>query len=373
MNKALFLFGVCLCSACEAPPPGGGGLEVAEALGGDVSAGFERALEPRTFSFPKDHNAHPSFRNEWWYVTGQMTAADGERFGYQVTFFRIALQPGEPKRDSAWATHQVWMAHAALTEIDAEEHHHQARLSRGAVGLAGQTPRPFRIWLEDWQLVGSDGGEFPWRVQVATEDFSLDLSLTPEREPLLQGDGGLSQKSAAPGNASYYYSITRLNTSGTLTRATDTLPVSGRSWLDREWSTSALGDNQVGWDWFSLQLDSGADLMLYRLRTRDGDTDTHSAGTLLTARGQRRPLSAEEFELTPTRWWSSATGARYPVAWRLQVEQSDLDLRVEALLDDQEMATGIQYWEGAVGVWAADTQERLGQGYLEMTGYEGDG
>ena len=359
-----------LCSACERPSPATEGLAVADALGGDAVAGFERALNPRRFSFPEDHNAHPTFRNEWWYLTGHLAAADGERFGYQVTFFRIALAPGEPEQDSAWATNQVWMAHAALTEIDGAEHHHEARFARGALGLAGQTRAPFRIWLDDWQLLGGDEGDFPWQVRLSAADFALDLALTPEREPLLQGKNGLSQKSGEAGNASYYYSMTRLNTTGSIARAGDSRAVSGRSWLDREWSTSALGDDQVGWDWFSLQLDTGHDLMIYRLRGRDGQTDPLSAGTLLTNSGKRRPLDAGDFQLEPSRWWTSATGARYPVAWRLRVAGADLDFRIEALLDDQEMATGIQYWEGAVGVWDTGSGEHLGQGYLEMTGYE---
>ncbi len=263
MKRVLLTLLTVLCAACERPPTEAG-IEVANALGGEAAAGFARAVTPRTFTFPEDHNAHPDFRNEWWYITGQMQAQDGERFGYQVTFFRIALAPDEPQRDSAWSTRQVWMAHAALTEIDGGEHHHAARLSRGALGLAGQTSQPFRIWLEDWSVGGNEDGAFPWHLQFTSEDFELNLTLSQERAPLLPGDDGLSPKSAEPGNASYYYSITRLATEGSIVRAGETLAVTGRSWLDREWSTSALAEDQVGWDWFSLQLDSGDDLMRSR-------------------------------------------------------------------------------------------------------------
>ncbi|KGE03200.1 lipocalin-like domain-containing protein [Pseudohaliea rubra] len=346
------------------------GLDVASALGGDATAGFARANAPRQFDFPADHNAHPAFRNEWWYFTGQLTAANGERFGYQVTFFRIALAPPAPPRASAWATQQLWMAHSALTAIDAGRHWHRERFARDALGLAGQQSEPFRVWLEDWTLAGGDGGTFPWQLSIDAGDFTLVFTLEPQREPVLQGDGGLSQKSAETGNASYYYSITRLTTTGTLTVGEEQYAVTGLSWLDREWSTSALGEGQAGWDWFSLQLASGDDLMLYQLRREDGSRDRHSAGLLLGADGRRQPLSADAFSLEPARWWQAESGVRYPVAWRLQVPGASLDLRIEAAVDDQEMATAVRYWEGAVEVRAAESGAAAGRGYLEMTGYD---
>lgn len=369
MSRLLLVVLLALGAGCDRRAADSG-IDVASALGGEAATGYARATEARDFAFPADHNAHRAFRNEWWYVTGQLQGPDGGHFGYQVTFFRIALAPATPPRESAWATRQLWMAHAAVTDIERGVHHHEERLARGALGLAGQAPEPFRLWLEDWSIRGADGGAFPWRLELASDDFALALTLEPERAPLLQGDAGLSQKSAAPGNASYYYSITRLATSGTLRRNGEQLPVTGLSWLDREWSTSALGEDQAGWDWFSLQLSGGEDLMLYRLRERDGTTDSHSAGTLLAATARRRALAAGDFELEPLRWWYSPAGVGYPVAWRLQVPGEGLDLRVEALLDDQEMATGVRYWEGAVGVWKTATGERMGQGYLEMTGYD---
>ena len=366
MRLLLFLL-LLAAHGCSRDPATG--IDVADALGGVPDAGFARAVEPRIFRFPEDHRAHPAYRNEWWYLTGQLEDEGGARFGYQLTFFRIALAPTAAERDSAWATRQLWMAHAALSDIGAQTHQHEQRFARGALGLAGQAGSPFRVWLEDWTLIGGDNGEFPWTLEVETGDFSLALTLTPEREPVLQGVDGLSQKSAAAGNASYYYSITRLQTAGELRSGGNTHTVAGSSWLDREWSTSALGDNQIGWDWFSLQLASGADLMLYRLRERGGGTDPHSAGSVLSAADRRVGLGAGDFELDALRWWTSPDGARYPVAWRLRVPGEDLDLRVEALLDDQEMRTSVSYWEGAVGVWPFAGGESIGRGYLEMTGY----
>lgn len=358
-----------LLAGCGARAPTAG-LDVASALGGEATAGFARAVAPREFHFPEDHNAHPDFRNEWWYFTGQLAAESGERFGYQVTFFRVALAPPGPERPSAWAARQLWMAHVAVTAIDGGRHWHRERFARDALGLAGQQAQPFRVWLEDWALSGGGGGRFPWRLAIDTDAFELALSLEPLREPVLQGDRGLSRKSAEPGNASYYYSITRLATRGTVTVAGEAQTVSGQSWLDREWSTSALGDGQAGWDWFSLQLDSGTDLMLYQLRRKDGSSDPHSAGLLLAGDGQRRTLKVDDFELQPLRWWRADSGARYPVAWRLALPSAGLSLEVEALLDDQAMATAVRYWEGAVEVRDPGSGERLGRGYLEMTGYE---
>ena len=241
--------------------------------------------------------------------------------------------------------------------------------ARAALGLAGQRRADFALWLEDWRIDGGPGGALPWTVQVATDDFALELDLEALREPLLQGDAGLSQKGSEPGNASYYYSITRLATAGRLRSGGREFAVRGLSWLDREWSTSALEEGLAGWDWFSLQLDGGADLMLYRLRRDDGSADRHSAGIVVGAGGSARRFAADEFSLHPSRHWTAPTGARYPVAWSLRVPAAGLELRVEALLDDQWMNTAVSYWEGAVRVADPRSGERLGQGFLEMTGY----
>jgi predicted secreted hydrolase len=248
-------------------------------------------------------------------------------------------------------------------------HRHDERLTRGAIGLAGQPRQPFRVWLENWSLTGGDGGAFPWSITLPAGDFSLELTLEPLRDPVLQGDGGLSQKSDEPGNASYYYSITRLATAGTVRSDGEAVAVTGVSWLDREWSTSALGEEQAGWDWFSLQLADGSDLMFYRLRRRDGSTDRHSAGTLLRPDGRRHALDADAVTQDPRRWWRAPDGRRYPVAWDVAIPGENLRLRVKAMVDAQEMTTAVRYWEGAVAVTDAETGEPRGRGYLEMTGY----
>jgi len=368
MKTALSLLLGMLLAACDKTPTESA-LDLSAALGGQAEQGFSRAIGPRAFQFPRDHAAHVGYRNEWWYITGNLSDGENNHYGYQVTLFRIALAPQPPDNPSHWATNQVWMAHVALTDVNADTHWHEQRLARGALGLAGQTDSPFRVWLEDWQIIGTAQGDFPWTIALQTGQFGLQLQLSPHKPVVLQGDNGLSQKSSEPGNASYYYSFTRLHTEGEIQQGNQRRSVSGWSWLDREWSTSALGADQAGWDWFSLQLEDQQELMFYRLRKQDGATDKHSAGKWIMPDGTARPLAADEVILRPLRYWTSASGRRYPLSWQLQIPGLQQQLVVEALVDDQEMATGIYYWEGAVKVSSVATNQLLGYGYLEMTGY----
>jgi predicted secreted hydrolase len=346
-------------------------VAVGSALGGDDNAGYQRADQPRPFDFPNDHGPHPQFRNEWWYMTGNLADATGRPFGYQLTIFRIALSPTAPPMDSPWRANQVYMGHFALTDVAGNRHYGFERFSRGALGLAGAQAVPFRVWLEDWALTGAEADLFPLRIRAQEGDIAIDLTLDAGKSVVLQGDRGLSQKSAEPGNASYYYSHTRLPTRGTVRVAERNFTVSGASWLDREWSTSALGLDQTGWDWFALQLDDGRELMFYRLRRQDGDTDPFSKGVLVETNGQARPLRWHEVELQPLgAWVSPRTGDRYPAGWRLRLPAEQLDLTVTPKLADQEMRLTVRYWEGAVAV-SGRTGDRTvsGQGYLEMTRY----
>ncbi len=351
---------------CNQPVPEPEHTQVAEALGGGDLEGFARAFEIRPFSFPEDHGAHPAYRNEWWYLTGNLQAEDGRRFGFQFTLFRIALTPQPVASPSAWRTRQIWMGHAALSDLSVEKHQAYERFARQAIGLAGATALPFRVWLEAWQLEESTGGA--WLLRLPTDDFDLTLELEPVSPIILQGDQGLSQKSAEPGNASYYYSIPRLRATGTLRRADQELPLKGLAWLDREWSTSALGPEQAGWDWFSLQLDDGRNLMYYQLRRKDGSVDPHSAGTLSDSEGLQAKLTPAEITLTPLQYWE-ADGRRYPIEWRMQVAGESSSWLIRALLADQEMRMSVRYWEGAVEVIDEQTEAHLGRGYLEMAGY----
>lgn len=348
-------------------------VAVGEALGGGQTAGYARALGPREFRFPADHGAHPEYRNEWWYVTANLEDEQGRRYGLQFTLFRIALAPQAPRRASRWATRQVWMGHFAVTDAAGGLHRAHERYARGALGLAGAQLSPrFRVWLQDWALEGGPGAAFPWRLRAAVPGVEAALELTPIKDIVLQGEDGLSPKSDEPGNASYYYSLPRMAAGGELRLDGRRHRVRGLAWLDREWSTSALGPEQAGWDWFSLQLADGRDLMYYRLRRKDGSADPHSAGTLVEADGRVRRLRADSVSIETLAHWMSPTGVRYPSLWRLRVEGLARPLTVRPVIPDQEMDLTVRYWEGAVDVLDPDGRP-LGRGYVELAGYGAEG
>ncbi|MFO7577482.1 MAG: lipocalin-like domain-containing protein [Pelovirga sp.] len=364
---------VALCG-CQDGPTGATAeraeLTVAAALGTGEDTGFARATTPRAFVFPADHGPHPEFKTEWWYYTGHLHTAAGRRFGYQLTFFRIALRPDRTERSSDWAATQLYMAHFALTDPAAAQFHYFERFSRAALGLAGATAHPFRVWLEDWTVVGAADNSLPMGLVAAADGIAIDLQLDSAKPVVLQGDAGLSQKSAEPGNASYYYSLTRMPTAGAIRIADETFAVTGDSWLDREWSTSALGEDQVGWDWFSLQLTDGRELMYYQLRRSDGSADPFSGGVLVAADGTSERLRSTDVTLAVQSDWQSPHGGRYPARWRLRLPAHGLDLDIKPLLADQELRTTVRYWEGAVGVQGrSDGEEIGGRGYVELTGY----
>lgn len=325
----------------------------------------------RAFQFPQDHGAHPEFRSEWWYLTGNLTADDGRRYGFQFTIFRFALTPQPRQGRSQWGTNQVYMAHFALTDIDGERIHTFERFSRGALGLAGATGDPFRVWLDDWELAADDCGDFPWRLQVATENIALRLAITSRKPVVLQGDRGLSQKGPEPGNASYYYAYTRLAAEGELQLQDQHFRVSGSAWLDREWSTSLLSPEVQGWDWFSLQLDDGSELMLYQLRTSDGIVREFGAGAFVPAQGAAQPLSGLDFELQPLAHWTSPkTRIRYPVQWQARIPALQIELTATAVIPDQELDLSVRYWEGALDIQGQRQAKPIGGvGYMELTGY----
>jgi predicted secreted hydrolase len=349
-------------------------LSVAGALRATDDRGYARALAPREFSFPADHGPHPDFRTEWWYYTGNLATAEGRRFGFQLTFFRSALAPEMPERGSAWATRQAWLAHFTVTDVEEERFHSSERWSRGAVGLAGVRATPFRVWVEDWSAAaaaGETGPVFPMRLRAAEGEVAIDLKLAPGKRPVLQGDRGLSRKSAEPGNASYYYSLTRMPANGTVRVGSETFTVEGAAWMDREWSTSSLGEKQVGWDWFALQLAGGTDLMLYQLRQADGRGDPASSGSFVAPDGTSRTLTFRDFSLEALdHWQSPRSRARYPSRWRLRVPSEGLDLTVAPRLADQELDVSFRYWEGAVAVEGTHRGTPVeGKGYVELTGY----
>ena len=369
MGRALLLLCAVLAGGASAAPPADPGGALAQ----PAAAGFAQALVPRAFSFPQDHGAHAGFRQEWWYFTGHLRAAGGERFGFEVTFFRFALAPPQAAAagTSAWRTREIFMAHFAVTDISGHRFEYAQKLSRAALGLAGAQASPLKVWLDDWSLEEERPGAPPhWQLHAAEAGYELQLELEPLGTPVPNGDAGLSVKSAAPGSASYYYSMPRIRLSGTLTRGGAALAVAGLAWFDHEWGSGALATSQAGWDWFALQLEDGSALMFYALRDRHGQADAHSAGTYVAPDGAIRALASADVQLAATGSWVSGDGVRYPSGWRIRVPALELDLTAQPVLTDQELRTRPRYWEGAVQVQGTRAGAAAGgRGYVELVGY----
>ena len=374
MKNLIGMVLIVLLAACNQEPSGTTGVSLHKELGG-AAGGYQRACSQRQFSFPQDHAAHKAYRNEWWYVTGNIESTDGEKFGFHITFFRIANQAqantNNAWRANSWSSDEFYMAHFAVTAEGGEIQTYE-RFARSAAGLAGAEPdntNNINIWLDDWKLnTTTNNGKLTWQLQLKEKDTRLKLTLVPQKPLVLQSDAGYSQKSADPCNASYYYSYTRLQTSGTLELAGKTYQVNGHSWLDREWSSSALGDDQSGWDWFALQLDDGTDIMLYQLRKRDGNRDTHSHAVEIDQAGNAKEIPIDNINLTVTRWWQSGNGNRYPVAGEIYRKDTDQTIAYAPLVDNQELDLTIRYWEGAIELSTPQGQN-IGRGYMELTGY----
>jgi predicted secreted hydrolase len=379
----LIVFNIVIISGCG-PNAGSGAAgerlrgessRLSELLRDDGNPGFPRVTRVRNFAFPEDHGPHPAYRNEWWYFTGNLDAEGGRRFGYELTIFRFSLSPDfTPGGSSSWETNQVYIGHLALTDVENGDFHVAQRYSRGAAGLAGATAEPFRVWLDDWSVSGPDAGTGDsWSMQADDGRFGIDLVISPQKPIVLNGDRGLSQKSAEPGNASYYYSIPRLQTRGNVIVDGSVIAVTGSSWLDREWGSSALARDQQGWDWFALQLSDGSDLMFYVLRGMDGAPDSHSSGTWTDADGDATHLRLGDVEVEVTDFWDSERGGRYPSAWTIRVPSRQVSLLIRPVLENQELTTNVRYWEGAVDISGTSGNEPIsGRGYVELTGYASD-
>jgi predicted secreted hydrolase len=365
---SLALLTGCQGDIAQTPQPP---LALGDALQAD-NAEFSRATTPRDLQFPADHGPHEDFATEWWYFTGNLASDSGRRFGYQLTFFRIGLHAKPVARESHWAAHELYMAHFAITDAEANVFHRFERVARAVPELAGAQAQPLRVWLEDWSVQSLSSSEsLPLRLQAQHNGVAVDLQLRSTKPLVLQGDHGLSQKSAEKGNASYYYSFTRMPTAGSLSINGQTIAVTGDSWFDREWSTSALAPEQAGWDWFSLQFDNNSELMFYRLRRKDGSMDEHSRGSLVDAQGDVTTLRAQDIVLAPQGYWRSPNSSvRYPVQWQLELPQQQLSLRVTPLIEQQEMDLSVRYWEGAVTITGQKQGQPIsGRGYLELAGY----
>jgi predicted secreted hydrolase len=343
-----------------------------------IAADWQLAEPGWEYSFPRDHLPHPAFKTEWWYFTGNLRDASGHTFGYQLTFFRQGIRPPGQRASttSRFITDDLKFAHFTITDIPGSRFRFAQKLSRGAFGEAGfdsAEPKPARIaWIDDWQLTHPTAETFGLR--AASEFGSLQLDLGQGKPWTIHGRQGISQKADGPGHASHYYSGTRLPTRGSVVFDGRNYTVEGETWFDHEWATNQLTPNQLGWDWFSLQFGDGSELMLYRLRLRDGTADPNSSGTFVAADGTTRHLNLADYTLRPLSTWKSpATGALYPISWEVAIPSLDLKVQVTGSVQNQELVLNpIAYWEGAVvstGTRAGAAVK--GHGYLELTGYAG--
>ena len=332
---------------------------------------FARALKPRQFSFPSDHGAHNPYRTEWWYFTGNLENSEGRKFGYELTFFRFALSAKTYASQSVWRNNQLYMAHLTLTDVKENRFYTDERFCRAGNELAGAADNKYHVWLYDWSATAEDKVDFPLRLRAKSDQFAIDLLLNTQKSPVLQGDQGLSRKSAEAGNASYYYSYTRLPTLGTLSIAGINHSVSGNSWMDREWSTSALSKEQSGWDWFALQFSDNSELMFYRLRRKDGQQDSNSAGSLVLEDSTKVALKVQNVTIKVLDTWRSPhSKINYPSRWLLSVPSRKLEVEIVPLINDQELNVSYRYWEGAVSITGTKNGKTIsGQGYVELVGY----
>ena len=330
---------------------------------------FETAVRGRALEFPRDHGAHPGYRIEWWYLTANLEDASGQDYGAQWTLFRTAVRPPDEERANGWQSGQIYMAHFALTWP--EGHDAWQRYARGGdhdgEAQAGAKAMPFAAWLDDWSLASSGGGWLPLTVQARQGDYAMRLELESDLAPVLQGDAGFSQKHPG-GGGSYYYSQPFLEARGELEIAGERIPVSGQAWLDREWSSQFLQDDQAGWDWFSMHLDSGEKLMLFRLRSADRENGgEYRHGVLIGSTGQTRTLDPDRIVFEPVTE-SRVAGRTLPTGWRVSLPEVDRMFRVEAVREDQWMDVDFPYWEGAVRI-IGEGPKNSGRGYVELTGY----
>lgn len=331
---------------------------------------YKKAIDIRDYKFPEDLGAHPEYLTEWWYYTGNLLTEDGRHFGYQLTFFRRAISDQfEISSTSEWASNQIYLAHFAVTDTSSNQHYVFDQISRGSAGLAGTAVDPlFSIWLKDWQIVQLEDNVY--RMKAGSDDVEINFILTDLKGISFHGDAGLSQKGSEIGNASYYFSQTRLETMGTIRISNEEFNVKGFSWMDHEFGTSTLGSNQIGWDWFSIQLDNNTEINLFQIRQEDGSISEFSSGTIIYPDVKTENLENDEFKIEVLETWQTSDQIKYPNKWDINIEQMNLKMEITPVIDDQEMNLFFRYWEGAVRINGTfNGQDISGYGYVELTGY----
>jgi predicted secreted hydrolase len=341
-----------------------------------ITTGFtyQLALPGRKLTFPADHYSHPDFKTEWWYYTGHLTSESGKRYGYQVTLFRFGLRDrqNEPKAKPLFS--ELYMAHFALSDIGTRKFLFRERINRGYDERAGARTDRYLVWNEDWKVEGDVNSH---AIRVNDRGTELRLTLKSLKPPVLHGQNGLSQKGEGEGRASYYYSLTRMETEGELTVDGKKERIRGLTWMDHEFGSNQLADNQVGWDWFSIQLDNQTELMLYLMRRKDGSVDPYSSGTLVDGNGKTTHLALNDYRVDVLeRWKSPKSSANYPMKWKVTIPTEAIELEITPAFPDQELITNrstrVTYWEGAAQIrGTARGKPVSGSGYVEMTGYAG--
>jgi len=341
-------------------------------------AQFKPPLPGYRYEFPRDYFSHPDFQTEWWYYTGNLQTAEGRRFGFELTFFREGVSR-DPAKNSIWDLRDVYFAHFAVSDLDGKQFLHTERTNRAGPGIAGADASLRKVWNGNWSVVWAGDTE---NLTALADNFAITLSLQPQKPPVIHGENGVSQKSAGEGRASRYFSETRLRASGSLNIDSKKYEVTGLAWMDHEFFTQQLAPDQTGWDWLSIQLDDNTELMLFHIRRKDGSIDPYSAGTFVDPQGHARHLRAADFQLGPAgesksveTWSSPATGATYPIRWKIRVPSLGIALEAATPLPSQELASNSKiepnYWEGAIFLTGTrNNSPRKGSGYLEMTGYD---
>jgi predicted secreted hydrolase len=331
---------------------------------------FKAASPNYEYSFPRDHGSHPSYRTEWWYYTGHLRTESGRRYGFEVTFFRVGVTPPGTERVSQWDLQQFMPAHFAITDVAEKSFRYYEKLNRGSPFMAGAAEGRLDVFNEGWRAFTNRDGS--WRLVAAQGKDSIDLTLRPAKSPAVHGENGVSVKAQGAGFASHYYSMTRLVAEGTVNGAR----ARGQAWMDHEFGSAQLRENQQGWDWFSIQLDNDTEVMLYIIRRTDGTPDVTSSGSLITSDGRVIHIRRDQMRITPLgRWKSPKSGATYPMGWRIELPPFQIALTLQPLLEQQELitrgSTRVTYWEGAVDVTGSFGGVGVrGEGYVEMTGYD---
>lgn len=336
------------------------------------STRFKLALPGYNFQFPRDHAAHPDYRTEWWYFTGNVKSEQVHRYGYELTIFRHRIDDSTETFEanpSRWAEGNFYFAHFAISDIDRNQFIYKSKHARPAVGLAGASATECRAWVHDWSILLKEDA---FHLHAGGKDYGIDLQLSPEKPHVIHGIDGVSQKSDGRGQASHYISFTRLRTTGHITVKGKSEVVTGFSWSDHEFGSNQLGSDQAGWDWYCIQLDNNTEIMLYNMRKKDGSRDLHSSGTWIAPDGSASHLTDSQWSVTfDSTWTSPHTGAVYPMGWTVQIPEKQLTLRLRPLMKDQELSSA-GYWEGAIEAEGEQNGIKVnGQGYIELVGYTG--